>query len=176
LIPDIKDDVIFLWQRLIKARRVVLLKNFFPTVELKILSDNKTRTMRCLFCILFCLASGFISCNKTASEFIIPNGTYSGTFQRLTNAGGPFSNVTISFLGNNWKGQSQYAKYPGLCQGTYTAGPDSITFENACFWTAEFDWSLILNGSYKITISGKSLQISRTYSDSLSDIYLLTRQ
>lgn len=136
-----------------------------------------TQIMRYFFFILFCLTLPFISCKKTNSDFIIPNGTYSGTFQRLTNAGGQISNVTISFSGNTWTGQSQYAKYPALCHGTYRGkGTDSLIFENACPWTAEFDWSLILSGNYKIDISGKNLQINRSYIGAYSDIYKLTRQ
>jgi len=133
--------------------------------------------MRSFFFIIFCLALFFISCKKTTSNFIIPNGTYSGTFQRLTDTGGPISNVTITFSGNTWTGQSQYAKYPALCHGAYREkSADSITFENACPWTAEFDWSLILSGDYKIIISDKNLQINRSYSGVYSDIYKLTRQ
>ena len=105
--------------------------------------------MRYLFFIIFCLTLSFTSCNKSTSNSIILNGTYSGTFQRLTKSGGQISNVTITFSGNTWTGQSQYAKYPALCQGTYKEiSADSISFENTCPWTAEFDWSLILNGDY----------------------------
>jgi len=133
--------------------------------------------MRYFYFILFWLTLSFISCKKTNPNFIIPNGAYSGTFQRLTNAGGQISNVTITFSDNNWTGQSQFAKYPALCHGTYRGkGADSLIFENACPWTAEFDWSLILSGSYKIVVSDKNLQINRSYNGVYSDIYNLTRQ
>ena len=126
-----------------------------------------------LFLVTFC----FSSCKKSNSNFLIPDGTYVGTFQRNTLTAGQISNVTITFSANNWTGQSQYVKYPALCHGTYTAkGSDSISFENACPWTAEFDWTLILSQDYKITIAGKDMEISKGYNGAFKDIYKLTRQ
>ncbi len=93
-------------------------------------------------------------------NFLINKGRYVGTFQRNTSTAGQISNVTITFSANNWTGQSQYAKYLALCHGTYIAkGTNSISFENACPWTAEFDWTLILSQDYKITIAGKDIEI-----------------
>ncbi len=139
--------------------------------------STKQQMMRYFLLILFCLALSFTSCKKTGSNAIIPNGTYSGTFQRLINTGGQISNVTITFSGNTWTGQSQYPKYPALCKGTYKEkSADSISFENSCPWTAEFDWSLILSGDYKIVISGENLEMSHNYRNGYSDIYKLKRQ
>ncbi|MES2774582.1 MAG: hypothetical protein V4722_10375 [Bacteroidota bacterium] len=85
--------------------------------------------------------------------------------------------MTITFSANSWTGQSQFAKYPALCQGTYNPkGTDSISFENGCAWTAEFDWSLILMGDYKIAISGNDVELSRTYNGAFTDVYKLTKQ
>ena len=131
-----------------------------------------------LFILSFFLLSFFIiSCKKIETNFLIPDGTYIGTFQRQTSSGGPISSVTITFSGNSWTGQSQFAKYPALCNGTYNAkGADSINFENACPWTAEFDWTLILSHDYKINILGKNIELSKDYNGMFKDIYHLTRQ
>jgi len=133
--------------------------------------------------ILFILSFFFfltictVSCKKSQTNFLIPNGTYAGTFQRQTSSGGQISNVTITFSGNSWTGQSEFAKYPALCHGTYNAkGADSINFENACPWTAEFDWTLILANDYKINIVGKKIELSKDYNGIFKDIYQLTRQ
>ncbi len=127
--------------------------------------------------ILLCLMLFFVSCKKTAPDYLIPNGIYSGTFQRLTDNTGLISKVTITFSGNTWKGISQYDKYPALCQGTYfKKNEDSISFENACVWTAEFDWTLILGGDYKISISGKNIQLTKSYDQTHADVYNLTRK
>jgi hypothetical protein len=118
-----------------------------------------------------------VSCKKTNSDFIIHEGTYVGTFQRLTAGGGQISNVTITFSANNWTGQSQLAKYPALCHGTYkTSGADYVVFENACPWTAEFDWTLILSGEYKLNANGDTIEISRNYNGAFKDIYKLAKQ
>ncbi len=118
-----------------------------------------------------------VSCKKTTSDLLIPEGTYVGTFQRQTSTGGQVSNVTITFSANSWTGKSQFVKYPALCHGTYNAkGADSITFENACPWTAEFDWTLILSQDYKIKFVGNDIEFSKDYSGAFKDIYKLTKQ
>lgn len=133
--------------------------------------------MRHIFSALFTLTLFAVSCKKTNHEFVIPEGTYVGTFQRLTASGGQVSNVSVTFSGNNWTGQSQFAKYPALCHGKYkTKGGDKITFENACPWTAEFDWTLILSQDYKLEVAGNSVEISRDYNGAFKDIYKLTKQ
>ena len=123
-----------------------------------------------LLCTIIIIA---VSCKKTV---VIPNGIYSGTFQRLTDTGGQVSNVTMRFSFHNWAGQSDVQKYPALCNGTYKENSDSITFVNVCFWTADFDWSLILNGNYKINLTGSELELTRSYNGLYTDVYKLTRQ
>jgi hypothetical protein len=133
--------------------------------------------MRHILSVLFCLTIFAVSCKKTNSDFVIQEGTYIGTFQRLTSSGGQMSKVTIIFSANTWTGQSQFAKYPALCRGTYNVNDaNNITFENACPWTAEFDWTLILSQDYKIKFIGNNLEISRDYSGAYKDIYNLTKQ
>ena len=133
--------------------------------------------MRHIFSFFFCLIMLAVSCKKSTSNLLIAEGTYTGTFQRQTLSGGQISNVTITFSASNWSGQSQFAKYPALCHGTYKAtGTDSITFENACPWTADFDGTLILSQDYKIKIIGNDIEISREYNGSQKDIYKLTKQ
>ena len=132
--------------------------------------------MRYLLFILLLTVLFSASCKKTSDSFI-PNGTYKGTFQRQTSNGGQISNVTITFSNNTWTGQSEVAKYPALCHGTYLKnGMDGISFENDCPWTAEFDWTLILSQGYKIQILGKEVQITRNYNSATTDIYKLTKQ
>ena len=133
--------------------------------------------MRHRVSLLLCLILFAISCRKTNPAFIITDGTYVGTFQRLTSSGSQISNVTITFSANSWKGQSQFSKYPALCSGTYkTTGADNVTFENNCPWTAEFDWTLILSQDYKIKLVGSKLEITREYNGVYTDIYNLTKQ
>ncbi|NVO84379.1 hypothetical protein [Hymenobacter terrestris] len=115
------------------------------------------------------------SCKKTEPS-VIPEGTYIGTFQRLTSAGGAISNVTITFSDGNWSGESQVQKYPALCSGTYTIKGNTINFENACPWTAEFDWTLILSGEYKLVSNGSKLEFTRDLGADSEDVYKLLKK
>ena len=84
--------------------------------------------MRFAVSILLYLTALAVSCTKTNSS-TIPDGIYSGTFQRLTDPSGLISNVSITFSGNTWTGQSEYEKYPALCHGSYEKNADSKPFK-----------------------------------------------
>jgi hypothetical protein len=96
------------------------------------------------------------------------NGEYVGIFER----GGNNSNVELTFNNGNWTGESEIVKFPALCNGTYSNSGNVITFENACPWTAEFDWTLILGGEWNYSLNGNSLILTKTNGDK----YTLTKQ
>ena len=111
----------------------------------------------------------------------IPDGVYSGTFQRqLAFGGGEIANVTITFSSNSWNGHSDKPNYPSLCQGTYEIQKKKIIFANLCKFTADFDWTLILSGEYDFTINDKQLEIVRSdlgpATDTWTDKYTLIKQ
>lgn len=94
----------------------------------------------------------------------ILDGTYTGSFQRIVySENSESSEVTLTFTANRWNGTSTINKYPALCGGTYLIEGDSIIFGNDCYWTAEFDWSLILQGAYKISMINDQLEFYRDY-------------
>jgi hypothetical protein len=110
----------------------------------------------------------------------IPDGIYTGTFQRQQAfGGGEIVQVTITFTSNTWTGQSSFQKYPALCHGTYKLDNQKITFTNDCIWTAEFDHSLILSGEFEFELINNQLTIIRSYlgpsTDTWSDNYSLTK-
>ena len=113
--------------------------------------------------LLLVIISGIFGCEKAKNiNSGFPEGTYTGTFQRLLPEGDPMvSNVMISFSEGTWSGQSDLPKYPALCNGTFTTKKDRITFENSFAWTADFDWSLILSGDFNFLCNGDSLIISK---------------
>ncbi|MEP4780703.1 MAG: hypothetical protein ABJZ18_07005, partial [Algibacter sp.] len=86
--------------------------------------------------------------------------------------GGNNSNVELTFNNGNWTGESEIVKFPALCNGTYSNSGNVITFENACPWTAEFDWTLILGGEWDYSLNGNSLILTKTNGDK----YTLTKQ
>ena len=50
----------------------------------------------------------------------IPEGVYTGTFQRqFAFGGGDTANVTMTFHSNDWTGQSNKTIFPALCHVTY---------------------------------------------------------
>ena len=119
----------------------------------------------------------FFSCKEEEVNIpIILDGTYKGTFQRRTLNGGLSSQITINFNSNTWNGESEYPKYPALCNGAFTIRGNTIEFTNLCHWTAEFDWSLVLAQQYQIRKIGGSIEISRDYGGSFKDVYILTKQ
>ena len=72
------------------------------------------------------------------------DGNYIGVFERAGNT----SDVELSINNGTWTGESETEKFPDLCNGHYSISGNIITFENACPWTAEFDWSLILSDDW----------------------------
>src|SRR5690606_28848090 len=118
-----------------------------------------------------------ISCKKTnSSETRILRGKYKGTFQRQGTGENKISHIDIDFSSNSWSGGSEYAKYPGLCYGTFEIIQDSILFTNLCPWTAEFDQTLILSQKYKIKVTQTAIEISRDYENGSNDLYLLHKE
>jgi hypothetical protein len=111
----------------------------------------------------------------------IPDGIYTGTFQRQQAfGGGEVAQVTLTFSENTWIGQSDKPKYPALCHGTYKLDKQKIIVTNDCPWTAEFDATLILGGDYEFNLNGNHLEIIRSFlgpsTDTWSDKYILTKQ
>ncbi|WP_323027477.1 hypothetical protein [Gelidibacter japonicus] len=96
------------------------------------------------------------------------NGDYIGIFERNENT----SKVELRFDNGSFNGQSEIAKFPAICNGTYSVSGNTISFFNECPWTAEFDWSLILNGEWTFRLGENSL----TMTNPIGDKYTLTKQ
>jgi hypothetical protein len=131
--------------------------------------------------LLFSLAfiSLLTACNKNQDDLSDPisaqneiSGTYSGTFQRT---GMGSSGVVLMMGGGRYEGTSTISKYPAICHGSYTAAASSITFKDSCNWTADFDWTLILDGTYNLErFPDGGLRIWRT-TGSVTDEYVFDR-
>jgi len=94
-------------------------------------------------------------------------GQYVGTFERNGNA----SNVNLNLSNNEFSGNSNVDRFPAICSGEYTISNDTIIFENACVWDADFDWSLILYGNWHYTYENNTLTMTKN-----ADKYILTKQ
>jgi hypothetical protein len=131
------------------------------------------------FYFFFLILAALVSCKKTCDPGKMISGTYTGNFVRWLGKDGPSANVKISFTGMAFNGNSDSLNYPAICNGSFqTFGIDSIRFVNQCDFPADFDWTLILNGSYKLIQRGDSLYFRRVIGDFIyeEDVYSLVKQ
>jgi len=115
-----------------------------------------------------------VSCSKNQDNQS-PQGTYTGTFQRITGGMGDTVHVSVSLVGNVFSGMGGRDYYPSICSGTFSLNGEQADFKNSCFFTANFDWSLILNGKYTFNSKDDSLVITRDYNGIFRDEYRLAK-
>ena len=122
-----------------------------------------------IFIVTFTASALLLSCDDSADELVIPvlNGAYEGTFtvEYLAN-GQTFSNpVTVNFSGDSYSSTSGADRFPAGGNGTFEMGENSVTFSDENFWTADFDWNLILSGEYTVTETDTQIILSATKND-----------
>ncbi len=116
--------------------------------------------------------SVFWACSKPASENIVLKDRYIGYFNRT---GMDTVWVSLLFTGNRFEGNSERAKYPAICGGSFSLQGNKIIFTDTCAWTADFDWSLVLNGVYTIeALPEQKFRIWRS-NGNIVDEYWLSR-
>lgn len=104
--------------------------------------------MRTGILLLMVLLAG---CLTEEKDFALPESQYEGTFMRLAPDGeAPEKPVSLTLINGRYTGASDSLRYPAICEGTYSIEGRRITFTNECAWTADFDWTLILQGTYLI--------------------------
>jgi hypothetical protein len=124
--------------------------------------------------MITCLAALIVlfACKKSDDDNMpLPDGMYIGTFHRT---GMDTASISLTLDGNNFNGQSDLIKYPAICHGSYEIYDNTIRFTDSCSWTANFDWTLILNGPYSLTRDNNELRFSRT-NGNVSDEFILRR-
>ncbi|MCM5527947.1 hypothetical protein [Parasegetibacter sp. NRK P23] len=131
--------------------------------------------MKKLFLLAALAGLGFVSCKKNHYGSYL-KGTYKGTFKRYNEPGAEEANVSINFNSPNWSGTSDIDKYPALAQGRFSSDGEVIRFTNTAAWTADFDWTLILDGTYIERAEGDSLVFTKSYGNGWVDVYKLKKQ
>lgn len=132
-----------------------------------------------IFFIGLALLSFVLSSCEDGEDFPLTKleGTYTGTFQRTSGTEvGEIANVTITFENNMWEGQSEKYRYPAICKGTYQIKGQIINFENQCMFTADFDWTLILDGDFEINQTTDTFTMTKVYPNEaaqIKDVYTL---
>ncbi len=129
--------------------------------------------------ILILLACVFMStgCDSVAiGDAVLTEGTYVGVFTRSEpNARYQTANVSISIQDGRFAGSSDTRNYPAICRGTFAANGRAIAFENECAFTADFDWTYILNGSFQLRQDRGVVTLTKSYGAGRFDTYTLTR-
>lgn len=116
-----------------------------------------------------------LSCSSKNSSNSVIDGDYEGSFNRESpNAFNPSSEVSLTFDNGSFEGVSSMNDYPAICNGTYEINKSEITFENECVFTADFDWTFILDGTFEFQFIENELRIRKEYGSQTYDTYILT--
>ena len=108
------------------------------------------------------LAFVLLACKDDAPTFqLLPPGTYEGDYYRfsMTTPDPEVAHVHLSLKDGAFSGGSNIARYPAICNGKYWVSGLQVEFNNLCVWTADFDWTLILNGKFEISTDGDYFQL-----------------
>lgn len=115
--------------------------------------------------IFLIVGFAFSGCSKKDSKVSVLNGTYAGTFYYHTSSANASSGpVTITFSENNYGSSHNQNRIPAGGSGTYQISGQVIKFNDINFWTADFDYGLVLNGNYTYQIKSDSLIFNKTNS------------
>jgi hypothetical protein len=100
-------------------------------------------------------------------------GRYTGTFYRT---GMDTTEVQLGLLSDNrFEGSASRPLYPAICSGNFTFDGTTLSVNDTCAWTANFDWTLIFDGNYNVSFTGNNgVRIWRT-SGTVTDEYLLKK-
>lgn len=122
--------------------------------------------LRKRICVLLFTLLGvlIISCTKEKLE---ENSTYSGTFTVSYNGEKESGPASITFEHNTYNSTGNSDYIPAGGNGSFEKEQDSIYFSDVNFWTANFDWHLILNGSYSYKTEGDSLVLTKRKGENL---------
>lgn len=113
--------------------------------------------------VVIATLSFLFGCDK--SEVNVTEGSYKGTFTVTNSTGVSTGAVTLELKNGRFSCSGNSDRIPAGGSGSYSVTNGKIVFVDENFWTADFDWNLILNGRYDYTFDGKILQISTFKND-----------
>lgn len=105
-------------------------------------------------------------------------GIYTGTFKRYNIAEDKTAAVSLNFTKAGWTGNSSLTTYPALGGGSYKMEDNNaaLVFKNKTTWTANFDWTYILDGIYLLHKNGDSLVFTKSYGNGAVDVFKLVKE
>jgi hypothetical protein len=108
--------------------------------------------------ILFLFVILCIGCEESSTGIYLEDGNYSGTFMIIeSNGQTQTGNINFNFSNNNYSVVPEYKYLPPAGAGTFSRNSNTINLVDTAIHTAEFDWSLILNGNFNLAQNGKAL-------------------
>ncbi|MCT4075883.1 hypothetical protein HZP84_00425 [Elizabethkingia anophelis] len=128
--------------------------------------------MKTRFLLLIIIVLVSFGCNN--DENIMKNQNIEGQYLGFFERNGQSAEVQLSLENGLFKGNSNAQKPPAICNGNYSYNKNgnTIIFKNSCFWTAQFDWSLILDETWNYNLKANTLTLLRENGDK----YILTKQ
>lgn len=119
------------------------------------------------YVLLSFLALITASCDENSSPSVSLDGNYSGYFYYIppgeTNVVKAPTPLSIKLDGTQFSVSKIFSKFPAGGSGTFSVlNNKEVDFKDENFWTADFDWNLILNGRYSYSIDKDSLILTRT--------------
>jgi hypothetical protein len=108
----------------------------------------------------------FLSCSKEILQSTNIDGSYYGVFEWTnTNPAVDFvplkGDVSVTFDGLNYSSTGNGNYVPASSGGKFFIKKDVMTFTDTMMHTANFDWNMLLNGSYTYTISGDNITLTK---------------
>ncbi len=124
--------------------------------------------------ILCVLWMALPACNEEEENIQLDESSLSGTFVRLSpDSEGVESPVLLNLSNGQYTGQADSLYYPAICEGTYSIEGRRITFTNECGWTANFDWTYILQGTYIVEENHNETVLIQEVGENIYNIYRL---
>ena len=119
--------------------------------------------------LLFGLTLALLSAGCNHSLNTPREGDYTGTFTATYHVVTPDVNidtvitgpVTLNLSNDQFENSGNPNRFPPAGSGRYSIQGDSIHFQNRGFYTADFDWSTILNFTYGFEATKKTLHLVR---------------
>lgn len=116
--------------------------------------------MKAKYLLLAVLFLPFLmGCSKQNSDNVPTDGKFKGTFTVNYQNARKSGETTLVLDNGRYSCSGNPDRIPAGGSGTYSIDNGKITFVEENFWTADFDWNLILEGLYDYQFDGRNLII-----------------
>ncbi len=117
--------------------------------------------------IFFSIITLLGACSEKLNLVVI-DGNYKGLFYYIPPNGTQVTKseeeVTVNLNAKEYTSSGSTNRVPAGGTGKYTVlNNNEVQFNDERVWTADFDWSLILNGNYRYEIKKDSLILTRNF-------------